>query len=139
MTPDRAIHDHGGDTRHFAVRQHGLRKLRPRRLSEEGNDADATLGHPEAGYTRTMEGEYTELAGSLQAMGISSLSTPERLGIWLRQHEPTLWWDYDVALAFQRTGRQRLIRLSLREPSRAGTGSITQSVTADVTAVAVTE
>jgi len=37
---------------------------------------------------------------------------------------PTLWWDYQVKLTSLSQRQQRLIRLSLREPSQAGTGSI---------------
>jgi len=33
----------------------------------------------------------------------------------LRNHEPTLWWDYGVSVRFSRTGRRRSVHLSPRD------------------------
>src|SRR6266481_8531247 len=60
-------------------------------------------------------GTTSQLAAALKrADSATSIAAP-RLAIWLRQHEPTLWWKYGVCVRFSRTGLQRLVHLSRRD------------------------
>jgi hypothetical protein len=59
-------------------------------------------------------GTTSQLAAALKRAESGSIAAP-RLAIWLRQHEPRLWWDYGVCVRFTRTGRQRLVHLSRRD------------------------
>lgn len=61
-------------------------------------------------------GTVTELAAALNAPRIFA---PPHLAVWLRRHEPTLWWTFGVYVRFSRTGRKRLVHLSRREESDA--------------------
>src|SRR5258705_272003 len=61
-------------------------------------------------------GTTSQLAAALKrADSATSIAAP-RLAIWLRQHEPILWWKYGVCVRFTRTGRQRLVPLSPAHP-----------------------
>jgi hypothetical protein len=60
-------------------------------------------------------GTTSQLAAALKrADSATSIAAP-RLAIWLRQHEPTLWWDFGVRVRFSRTGLRRLVHLSRRD------------------------
>jgi hypothetical protein len=63
----------------------------------------------------TWRGTITALAETLDDSDKTASKTAPHLSIWLRQHEPTLWWDYGIQVRFTRTGRQRLVHLQLRE------------------------
>src|SRR2546425_12120195 len=60
------------------------------------------------------KGTITRLVRTLKSHGVAVDFAPNRLAIWLRQHEPTLWWDYGISVHFRRTGRRRFIELSTR-------------------------
>jgi hypothetical protein len=60
-------------------------------------------------------GTISQLADALEAGSTRCTLAPARFAIWLRQHEHTLWWKYRIALTFSRTGKERLIHLSLRD------------------------
>ena len=60
-------------------------------------------------------GTITQLAEALQSADANCPYAPARLAIWLRQTETTLWWKHRIALTFSRTGKERLIHLSLRD------------------------
>src|SRR5690349_18236401 len=61
-------------------------------------------------------GTVTELATALkQAATRVQLSGPH-LAVWLRRHEPSLWWDHGISVRFSRNGRRRLVHLARREP-----------------------
>ena len=60
-------------------------------------------------------GTITDLAASLGQLGDSTPQSPAHLAIWLRRHEPTLWWDHGVRVRFSRTGKNRTVHLSLRD------------------------
>ena len=59
-------------------------------------------------------GTMSELAALLHSAN-DTLPVPARLAIWLRRHEPTLWWDHGVRVRFSRTGKRRTVHLSLRD------------------------
>lgn len=61
------------------------------------------------------EGTVEDLAIALSRSGAGTMSAAH-LGIWLRRHEPTLWWDFALNMQFTRTGRSRLVHLSRRKP-----------------------
>jgi hypothetical protein len=65
------------------------------------------------------EGTVSNLAATLDDSDATASKRAPHLGSWLRQHEPTLWWDYGVHVRFSRTGRQRLVRLQCREIANA--------------------
>jgi hypothetical protein len=50
--------------------------------------------------------------------------------MWLRRHEPTLWWTYGVSIRFSRTGRKRVVHLSRRQTTgtQADRSPLTESV-----------
>ena len=52
-------------------------------------------------------GTVTELTAAL-----GGKSAPAHLAVWLRRHEPVLWWDFAICVQFTRTRRQRLVHLS---------------------------
>ena len=60
-------------------------------------------------------GTVTDLAASLGQLSGSATPSAAHLAIWLRRHEPTLWWDYGVRVLFSRTGQQRLVHISRRD------------------------
>jgi hypothetical protein len=64
---------------------------------------------------RTWQGTVTALAATLDDSDATASKSAPHLAIWLRQHEPTLWWDYGIQVRFTRTGRQRLVHLQLHE------------------------
>jgi hypothetical protein len=60
-------------------------------------------------------GTVTQLAASLGEFSGSPAPSAAHLAIWLRRHEPTLWWDHGVQVRFSRTGKCRLVHLSLHD------------------------
>jgi hypothetical protein len=60
-------------------------------------------------------GTVTDLAASLGQFSGTTAPSTARLAIWLRRHEPTLWWDHGVRVRFSRTGKCRRVHLSLRD------------------------
>ena len=79
---------------------------------------------------RPWKGTATQLLRALKAEGAEVTFAPARFSIWLRRHEPVLWWNYGVAVEFGRTAKRRVIRLSLRKELqsrrfRAETGAMT--------------
>ena len=61
------------------------------------------------------QGTVTALAATLDGSNETASKRAPHLSIWLRQHEPTLWWDYGIHIRFTRTGRQRLVHLESRQ------------------------
>jgi hypothetical protein len=59
-------------------------------------------------------GTVTQLAASLGQLAGTPAPSAAHLAIWLRRHEPTLWWDHGVRVRFSRTGQQRLVHISRR-------------------------
>jgi hypothetical protein len=57
------------------------------------------------------QGNMSDLAVTL---GRARESAPG-LGVWLRRNEPTLWWTHGICVRFSRTGKRRLVHLSLRD------------------------
>lgn len=66
----------------------------------------------------TWSGTVTDLAASLGQLANSPAPSAAHLAIWLRRHEPTLWWFYGVRVRFSRTGSCRTVHLSLLTASR---------------------
>jgi hypothetical protein len=60
-------------------------------------------------------GTITELAAILNLSGPEAPASLERLGIYLRRHEPSLWWTHGISVRFSRTRKGRLVHLSLRD------------------------
>ena len=60
-------------------------------------------------------GTTSQLAAALKRVDSATSIAAPRLAIWLRQHEPTLWWDFGVRVRFSRTGLRRLVHLSRRD------------------------
>ena len=60
-------------------------------------------------------GTITELAAILNLAGPEAPASLERLGIYLRRHEPSLWWTHGIWVRFSRTRKGRLVHLSLRD------------------------
>jgi hypothetical protein len=56
-------------------------------------------------------GTVTELTAAL-----GGRYSPAHLAVWLRRHEPALWWDFAIQVRFTRTRRRRLVHLSRRDP-----------------------
>src|SRR4051812_15720021 len=61
------------------------------------------------------EGTVTDLGASLGQLAGSAAFSAAHLAIWLRRHEPTLWWEHGVRIRFSRTGKCRTVHLSLRD------------------------
>jgi hypothetical protein len=61
-------------------------------------------------------GTAAQLVASLGQIDGSIGPTAAHIAIWLRRHEPTLWWDHGIRVRFSRTGQQRLVHISLRDP-----------------------
>jgi hypothetical protein len=59
-------------------------------------------------------GTVTQLAASLAQLSETAVPSAAHLAIWLRRHEPTLWWDHGVRICFSRTGEQRRVHISRR-------------------------
>src|ERR1019366_8042139 len=57
-------------------------------------------------------GNVTDLAASLGQLSGAAAPSAAHLAIWLRRHEPTLWWDHGVRVSFSRTGQCRTVHLS---------------------------
>ena len=68
-----------------------------------------TLVHREGNW----EGTITALAARLNDNQPASKRAPH-LAIWLRRHEPMLFWHYGVCIHFSRTGEQRRVHISRR-------------------------
>lgn len=60
-------------------------------------------------------GTVTDLAASLGQFSGATAPSAAHLAIWLRRHEPTLWWEHGVRVHFSRTGKCRRVHLSLRD------------------------
>ena len=60
-------------------------------------------------------GTITGLSASLGQFSGATAPSATHLAIWLRRHEPTLWWDYGIRVGFSRTGKRRTVHLSLRD------------------------
>ena len=60
-------------------------------------------------------GTVTDLAASLGQLSGAAAPSAAQLAIWLRRHEPTLWWDHGIRVRFSRTGQCRTVHLSLRD------------------------
>jgi hypothetical protein len=74
-------------------------------------------------------GTMSELAALLHSAN-DTLPVPARLAIWLRRHEPTLWWDHGVRIRFSRTGQQRRVHISRRDQLLARSLSTDDSTSA---------
>lgn len=61
------------------------------------------------------DGTVTDLAIALNQAMPETVISPPHLAIWLRRHEPTLWWEHGVRVHFSRTGKCRRVHLSLRD------------------------
>jgi hypothetical protein len=74
-------------------------------------------------------GTVTALAAALELDQIAPKGAPH-LAMWLRRHEPTLWWTYGVSIRFSRTGRKRVVHLSRRQTTgtQADRSPLTESV-----------
>ena len=59
-------------------------------------------------------GTTSQLTAALRRADSKTSIAAPRLAIWLRRHEPILWWNYGVCVRFSRTGPQRLVHLSRR-------------------------
>jgi hypothetical protein len=64
---------------------------------------------------REWVGTVGELVVALKCAHSADSISPARFAIWLRRHEPTLWWDYGLRVGFSRTGQQRIVHLSRRD------------------------
>jgi hypothetical protein len=61
-------------------------------------------------------GTAAQLVASLGQIDGSIRPVASHLAIWLRRHEPTLWWDHGMRIRFSRTGHRRLVHISRRDP-----------------------
>ena len=61
------------------------------------------------------EGTVSNLAATLDDSNEAASKRAPHLAIWLRRHEPMLFWHYGVHVRFSRTGRRRLVHLACRE------------------------
>jgi hypothetical protein len=69
---------------------------------------------------QSWEGTITALARALVSP-VDGWSPPAaHLAIWIRRHEPSLWWDHGISVRFSRNGRRRLVHLARREMGIAG-------------------
>ena len=59
-------------------------------------------------------GTITELVTMLNLPRSDAPSSEEHLAIWLRRHEPALWWHHGIFVRFSRTGKRRLVHLARR-------------------------
>src|SRR4051794_38828418 len=57
-------------------------------------------------------GTVTKLARALGQLGNFPAPCAAHLAIWLRRHEPTLWWSYGVRVRFSRTSEDRTVHFS---------------------------
>lgn len=54
--------------------------------------------------------------GTMSDLALALDRTPEsapHFAIWLRRHEPILWWTYGICVRFSRTGKRRLVHLGV--------------------------
>ena len=80
-------------------------------------------------------GTVSQLVAKLEPSDERVKNCAPSLAVWLRRHEPTLWWDYGVSIRFSRTGQRRLVHLSARPvtTSRAAPVSDVHSISSAVT------
>jgi hypothetical protein len=62
-------------------------------------------------WTGTVTELTTALAKSMNGPG----PPPAHLAIWLRRHEPSLWWEHGISVRFSRNGKRRVVHLARRE------------------------
>jgi hypothetical protein len=61
---------------------------------------------------KTWRGTISQLSAAMEEHEATCPLSPARLAMWLRQHEPILWWNHSISIQFKRTGRRRTIQLS---------------------------